>query len=55
MTFNLSVSYRHIGGLHFIKIGRITLMWCVSKPARSLRARSLTTVPATLALEGLEA
>jgi len=27
-----NVSYRKVGGLHFVKLGRITLMWCVSKP-----------------------
>jgi len=27
-----NVSYQKVGGLHFLKLGRITLMFCVSKP-----------------------
>lgn len=30
-----NVSYKKVGGLHFIKLGRITLMWCVTKEARA--------------------
>jgi hypothetical protein len=27
----IKMSYRKIGGLHFVKLGAITLSWCVSK------------------------
>jgi hypothetical protein len=27
-------SYRKIGGIHFVKLGRLTFMWCVSKRKR---------------------
>jgi hypothetical protein len=26
------MKYRKIGGLHFLKLGRVTFSWCVSKP-----------------------
>lgn len=26
------MKYRKIGGLHFLKLGRITFSWCISKP-----------------------
>lgn len=29
-----NIEYRKVGGLRFIFIGRITLMWCVSSHAR---------------------
>lgn len=32
----LNVSYRKVGGLRFIKIGRLTLMWCVSRQYKPL-------------------
>ena len=28
----LQMTYRKIGGLHFVKIGRVTFSWCISKP-----------------------
>ena len=28
----LQMTYRKIGGLHFVKIGRITFSFCISKP-----------------------
>ena len=37
-VFNLS--YRKVGGLHFIKVGRITLMFCLSRRYKSLHAVS---------------
>jgi len=30
-----NVSYQKVGGLHFLKLGRITLMFCVSKPKQA--------------------
>lgn len=33
-THFLNVSARKIGGLWFLKLGRITLMFCVSRPDR---------------------
>lgn len=29
-----NIEYRKVGGLRFIFIGRITLMWCVSSHSR---------------------
>ena len=33
----LNVSARRVGGLTFIKLGRITLMFCVSHPDKPYR------------------
>jgi hypothetical protein len=32
----LNISYRKVGGLHFIKLGRLTFMLCLSKAYRPL-------------------
>ena len=32
----LNVSYRKVGGLHFLKLGRLTFMFCLSKQYRPL-------------------
>jgi hypothetical protein len=32
----LNVSYRKHGGLRFLKVGRFTFMWCVSRAYRPL-------------------
>lgn len=32
----LNISYRKVGGLRFVKLGRLTFMWTVSKQYRSL-------------------
>lgn len=37
MTF-FNVSYRKVGGIRFLKIGRLTLSWCVSTAYRPLKA-----------------
>jgi hypothetical protein len=29
-------SYRKVGGLHFVKLGRFTFMFCLSKQYRKL-------------------
>ena len=34
----LNLSYRKVGGLRFLKLGRLTFMFCVSKEYRSLTA-----------------
>lgn len=39
-----NVSYRKIGGLRFLKVGRLTLSWSVSREYRSLHRDSLTLV-----------
>jgi hypothetical protein len=31
-----NISYRKVGGLRFVKIGRLTFMWCVSRAYRPL-------------------
>jgi hypothetical protein len=31
-----NISTRKVGGLRFIKIGRLTFMWCVSRQYKSL-------------------
>ena len=36
------VSYRKVGGLHFLKLGRLTFMFCLSKQHKSLRNAGLT-------------
>lgn len=36
----LCMSYRKVGGLRFIKVGRLTFMWCVSKRYRPLKRGS---------------
>ena len=28
------ISHRKVGGIHFVKLGRLTFMWCVSKRKR---------------------
>lgn len=28
----MSISYRKIGGLHWLRIGRIRIAWCISHP-----------------------
>jgi hypothetical protein len=33
----INISYRKVGGLRFLKIGRLTLMFCVSKEYRPLK------------------
>lgn len=35
----LNFSTRKVGGLRFVKIGRFTFMWCMSKRYRPLEAR----------------
>jgi hypothetical protein len=32
----LNISYRKVGGLRFLKVGRLTLMFCVSRAYRPL-------------------
>ena len=32
----LNLSYRRVGGLRFLKLGRLTVSWCVSREYRSL-------------------
>lgn len=32
----LNISYRKVGGLRFVKIGRLTFSWSVSREYRSL-------------------
>jgi hypothetical protein len=33
-----NVSYRKVGGLRFLKLGRLTFMWCVSRQYKPLHA-----------------
>lgn len=35
-TAALNVSWRKVGGLRFVKLGRFTFMFCLSKEYRSL-------------------
>ena len=36
----INISYRKVGGLRFIKLGRLTFMWCVSRQYKSLSPAS---------------
>ena len=38
----LNISYRKVGGLHFIKLGRLTIMVCLSRQYKSLHNAGLT-------------
>ena len=31
-----NISYRKVGGLRFLKVGRLTFMWCVSRQYKPL-------------------
>lgn len=42
----LNISTRRVGGLRFIKIGRLTIMVCLSRRYKSLHAVRTTAVPA---------
>lgn len=33
----LNISYRRIGGLRFLKLGRLTLSWCISDYYRPIK------------------
>ena len=49
-----NISYRKVGGLHFLKLGRITLMFCVSKPRAKTVARVLTpAAPFRMSADGV--
>jgi hypothetical protein len=37
----LNISYRKVGGLRFVKIGRLTFMWCVSRRYSQARSKPL--------------
>jgi len=37
----LNISYRKVGGLRFLKLGRLTFMWCVSRQYKPLHAGSI--------------
>ena len=32
-----NISFRRVGGINFLKLGRITIMWCVSRERRPMR------------------
>jgi len=32
----INISYRKVGGISFLKLGRMTISWCVSKAYRPL-------------------
>ena len=34
----MNISYRKVGGLRFVKIGRLTVSWSVSRQYRDLNA-----------------
>jgi hypothetical protein len=35
----MNVSYRKVGGLRFLRIGRLTVSWCVSKAYKPIGYR----------------
>ena len=35
----LNLSYRKVGGLRFLKVGRLTFMFCLSRQYKSLHAK----------------
>ena len=43
----LNLSYRKVGGLHFLKLGRLTFMFCLSKQYKSLRNAGSNAVLST--------
>jgi len=43
MQSMFNISYRKVGGLRFIKIGRLTIMFCVSQCYRPIGEREPIT------------
>jgi hypothetical protein len=41
MTPILNISYRKVGGLRFLKIGRLTLSWALAERYRPFKARNV--------------
>jgi hypothetical protein len=41
MTHIFNVSYRKVGGLRFLKIGRLTLSWSIAERYRPFKARNV--------------
>jgi hypothetical protein len=46
----INVSTRKVGGLRFVKIGRLTMMFCVSRQYRPLGERTRRPVPRPMLL-----
>jgi hypothetical protein len=34
----LNVSFRRVGGLHFLRVGRLQISWCVCRDYRDINA-----------------
>lgn len=53
----LNISYRRVGGLRFLKLGRLTIQWCVSSSYRPIKgtaahARELAPMIRQLQVKG---
>lgn len=50
----LNISYRRVGGLRFLKVGRLTVQWCVSssyRPIKGTAAHARSIAPLVRQLE----